>query len=85
MMTGLICAPTAFGKTAVAAWLIAEAEGEHVRSWSIGSSYSISGARGWRCSFEMPIDQIGQIGGGKTKRTETLMSPLFRVYIAIRR
>jgi len=46
---GLLCAPTAFGKTAVSAWLVANAAST-LLCWFIGSSCSISGASAWPCS-----------------------------------
>jgi superfamily II DNA or RNA helicase len=65
---GLICAPTAFGKTAVAAWLIAKRK---VNTLVMVHRQQLLDQ--WRerlaMFLEMPIDQIGQIGGGKTKRT----------------
>jgi superfamily II DNA or RNA helicase len=65
---GLICAPTAFGKTAVAAWLIAE---RAVNTLVIVHRQQLLDQ--WRerlaMFLETPIDQIGQIGGGKSKRT----------------
>ncbi len=65
---GLICAPTAFGKTAVAAWLIAK---RSVNTLVLVHRQQLLDQ--WRERLAMfldrPIDQIGQIGGGKTKRT----------------
>ncbi len=65
---GLICAPTAFGKTAVAAYLIAKRK---VNTLVMVHRQQLLDQ--WRerlaMFLEMPIDQIGQIGGGKTKRT----------------
>ncbi len=65
---GLICAPTAFGKTAVAAWLIAK---RAVNTLVIVHRQQLLDQ--WRerlaMFLETPINQIGQIGGGKTKRT----------------
>lgn len=65
---GLICAPTAFGKTAVASWLIAK---RGVNALVIEHRQQLLDQ--WRERLAMflniPIDQIGQVGGGKTKRT----------------
>jgi superfamily II DNA or RNA helicase len=65
---GLICAPTAFGKTAVAAWLIAKRK---VNTLVMVHRQQLLDQ--WRerlaMFLEIPIDQIGQIGGGKTKRS----------------
>ena len=64
---GLICAPTAFGKTAVAAWLIAKRK---VNTLVMVHRQQLLDQ--WRerlaMFLEIPIDEIGQIGGGKTKR-----------------
>lgn len=65
---GLICAPTAFGKTAVAAWLIVK---RGVNTIVIVHRQQLLDQ--WRERLAMflnlPIDQIGQVGAGKTKRT----------------
>jgi superfamily II DNA or RNA helicase len=65
---GLVCAPTAFGKTAVAAWLIAER-----KTNTLVMVHRQQLLDQWReriaMFLEISIDQIGQIGGGKTKRT----------------
>lgn len=65
---GLICAPTAFGKTAVAAWLIAK---RTVNTLIMVHRQQLLDQ--WRerlaMFLEIPIEEIGQIGGGKTKRT----------------
>jgi len=65
---GLICAPTAFGKTAVASWLIAK---RGVNALVIVHRQQLLDQ--WRqrlaMFLNMPIAQIGQVGGGKTKRT----------------
>ena len=65
---GLICAPTAFGKTAVAAWLIAKRKAN-----TLVMVHRQQLLDQWRerlaMFLEIPIDEIGQIGGGKTKRT----------------
>ena len=64
---GLICAPTAFGKTAVASCLIAK---RAVNTLVVVHRQQLLDQ--WRERLAMfldtPIDQIGQIGGGKTKR-----------------
>ena len=65
---GLICAPTAFGKTAVAAWLIAK---RAVKTLVLVHRQQLLDQ--WRERLAMflntPIDEVGQLGGGKTKRT----------------
>ena len=65
---GLICAPTAFGKTAVASWLIAN---RGANALVIVHRQQLLDQ--WRERLAMflgvPIDKIGQVGGGKTKRT----------------
>ena len=65
---GFLCAPTAFGKTAVAAWLIAE---RGVNTLVLVHRQQLLDQ--WRerlaMFLEMPIDDIGQIGAGKTRRT----------------
>jgi superfamily II DNA or RNA helicase len=68
---GLICAPTAFGKTAVAAWLIAK---RAVNTLVLVHRQQLLDQ--WRERLAMfldtPIDQIGQVGGGKLKRTSEI-------------
>jgi superfamily II DNA or RNA helicase len=68
---GIVCAPTAFGKTAVAAWLIAN---RNVSTLVLVHRQQLLDQ--WRerlaMFLELPIDQIGQIGGGSTKRTGRL-------------
>ncbi|QOY85848.1 TOTE conflict system archaeo-eukaryotic primase domain-containing protein [Paludibaculum fermentans] len=68
---GIVCAPTAFGKTAVAAWLIA-----HRRVNAIVLVHRQQLLDQWRAKLAMflglPVDDIGQIGGGKTARTGRL-------------
>ncbi len=65
---GFLCAPTAFGKTAVAAWLVAR---RGVNALVIVHRQQLPDQ--WRerlaMFLDLPIDQIGQIGAGKTKRT----------------
>ena len=46
---GILCAPTAFGKTAVAAWLIAKRK-VNTLILVIGNNYLINGRNGSRCS-----------------------------------
>jgi len=68
---GLICAPTAFGKTAVAAWLIAKR-----KTNTLVMVHRQQLLDQWRerlaMFLEIPIDEVGQIGGGKTKRTGSI-------------
>ena len=65
---GLICAPTAFGKTAVASWLIAN---RSVNALVIVHRQQLLDQ--WRerlaMFLDLPIDKIGEVGGGKTKRS----------------
>jgi superfamily II DNA or RNA helicase len=65
---GIICAPTAFGKTAVAAWLIAERK---VNALVLVHRQQLLDQ--WRERLALflntPIGEIGQIGGGKTLHT----------------
>lgn len=68
---GLICAPTAFGKTAVASWLIAN---RGVNTLVIVHRQQLLDQ--WRerlaMFLDVPIDKIGQVGGGKTKRSRII-------------
>ncbi len=65
---GFLCAPTAFGKTAVSAWLIAK---RAVNALVLVHRQQLLDQ--WRerlaMLLDLPIDDIGQIGAGKTKRT----------------
>lgn len=65
---GFLCAPTAFGKTAVSAWLIAK---RSVNALVLVHRQQLLDQ--WRerlaMFLDLPIDQIGQIGAGKSKRT----------------
>jgi superfamily II DNA or RNA helicase len=65
---GVVCAPTAFGKTAVAAWLIAH---RNVSALVLVHRQQLLDQ--WRerlaMFLDLPVDEIGQIGGGKTTRT----------------
>jgi len=65
---GILCAPTAFGKTAVAAWLIAARK---VNSLILVHRQQLMDQ--WRERLAMflrlPAKSIGEIGGGKTNRT----------------
>lgn len=65
---GFLCAPTAFGKTAVSAWLIAN---RGVNALVLVHRQQLLDQ--WRERLAMflnlPIDEIGQVGAGKTKRT----------------
>jgi len=64
---GIICAPTAFGKTAVAAWLIAERK---VKTMVLVHRQQLLDQ--WRerlaLFLDLSLGDIGQIGGGKTSR-----------------
>ena len=65
---GILCAPTAFGKTAVAAWLIAERK---VNTLILVHRQQLMDQ--WRerlaMFLDLPGESIGQIGGGKSNRT----------------
>ena len=65
---GILCAPTAFGKTAVAAWLIA---GRKVNTLVLVHRQQLLDQ--WHARLAMflnlPAKSIGQIGGGKSERT----------------
>ena len=65
---GFLCAPTAFGKTAVASWLIAH---RGVNTLVIVHRQQLLDQ--WRerlaMFLDLPLDEIGQVGAGKTKRT----------------
>ncbi|MBE0660226.1 MAG: DEAD/DEAH box helicase family protein, partial [Bryobacteraceae bacterium] len=65
---GVICAPTAFGKTAVGAWLIA-----HRKVNTLVVVHRQQLLDQWRARLatflEQPAASIGQIGGGKATRT----------------
>ncbi len=64
---GVICAPTAFGKTAVAAWLIAE---RRVKTLVLVHRQQLLDQ--WRerlaLFLDIPLTDIGQLGGGKSSR-----------------
>ena len=64
---GILCAPTAFGKTAVAAWLIAERK---VNTLILVHRQQLLDQ--WRerlaMFLDLPPNSIGQIGGGKRDR-----------------
>ena len=68
---GVICAPTAFGKTAVGAWLIAQRK---VNTLVVVHRQQLLDQ--WRARLatflNLPATSIGQIGGGKTARTGQL-------------
>ncbi|MBS3906991.1 MAG: DEAD/DEAH box helicase [Syntrophaceae bacterium] len=65
---GILSAPTAFGKTVVAAWLIAQRK---VNTLILVHRRQLMDQ--WRerlaLFFDKPIEDLGQIGGGKTKVT----------------
>jgi superfamily II DNA or RNA helicase len=66
---GILCAPTAFGKTAVGAWLIAARK---VNTLILVHRQQLLDQ--WHERLEMfldlPANALGQIGGGKTDRTD---------------
>lgn len=65
---GIVSAPTAFGKTAVAAWLIGERK---VSTLVLVHRQQLLDQ--WRerlaMFLDLPVRSVGQIGGGKTDRT----------------
>ena len=65
---GILCAPTTFGKTAVAAWLIARRK---VNTLVVVHRQQLLDQ--WqerlRMFLDLPAKSIGHIGGGKTDRT----------------
>ena len=65
---GILCAPTAFGKTAVAAWLIAERK---VNTLVLVHRQQLLDQ--WRerlmMFLDLPPSSVGQIGGGKSIRS----------------
>jgi superfamily II DNA or RNA helicase len=65
---GIVCAPTAFGKTAVAAWLIAER-----KTNALVLVHRRQLLDQWRerlaLFLDIPAGEIGRIGGGKSDRT----------------
>lgn len=65
---GILCAPTAFGKTAVAAWLIAKRK---VNTLILVHRQQLLDQWRERLSMflNMPASSIGQIGGGKSHRS----------------
>ncbi len=68
---GILCAPTAFGKTAIAAWLIAQRK---VNTLVLVHRRQLLDQ--WQARLAMfldlPPNSIGSIGGGKVKRTGIL-------------
>jgi superfamily II DNA or RNA helicase len=65
---GIVCAPTAFGKTAVAAWLIAKRK---VNTLVVVHRQQLLDQWQERLGMflDLPAKSIGHIGGGKTDRT----------------
>ena len=65
---GILCAPTAFGKTAVAAWLIGKRK---VNTLVVVHRQQLLDQWQERLSMflDLPAKSIGHIGGGKTDRT----------------
>jgi superfamily II DNA or RNA helicase len=65
---GILCAPTAFGKTAVAAWLIAK---RRVNTLVVVHRQQLLDQWQERLGMflNLPAKSIGHIGGGKTERT----------------
>ena len=65
---GILCAPTAFGKTAVAAWLIAKRK---VNTLVVVHRQQLLDQWQERLGMflDLPAKAIGHVGGGKTERT----------------
>jgi superfamily II DNA or RNA helicase len=65
---GILCAPTAFGKTAVAAWLIAARK---VNTLILVHRQQLLDQWHTRLAMflNLPAESVGQIGGGTTKRS----------------
>jgi hypothetical protein len=65
---GILCAPTAFGKTAVAAWLIAKRK---VNTLVVVHRQQLLDQWQERLGMflDLPAKSIGHVGGGKTDRT----------------
>jgi superfamily II DNA or RNA helicase len=65
---GILCAPTAFGKTAVAAWLIAKRK---INTLVVVHRQQLLDQWQERLGMflDLPAKSIGHIGGGKTDRT----------------
>lgn len=65
---GILCAPTAFGKTAVAAWLIAVRK---VNTLVLVHRQQLLDQWHERLGMflDLPVQALGQIGGGKSNRT----------------
>jgi superfamily II DNA or RNA helicase len=65
---GILCAPTAFGKTTVAAWLIAKRE---VNTLVVVHRQQLLDQWQQRLGkfLDLPVKSIGHIGGGKTERS----------------
>jgi len=65
---GVLCAPTAFGKTAVAAWMIAAR-----KSSTLVLVHRQQLLDQWRARLAMfldlPIESIGHVGGGRERRS----------------
>ncbi len=77
---GVLCAGTAFGKTVAAAFVIAAR-----RTNTLVLVHRAQLLDQWReklaCFLDLPIDSIGQIGGGKTKQSGIIDGSHFRVSI----
>ena len=67
---GVVCAPTAFGKTAVAAWLIANRNVPRL-FWYIANNSSINGGSDSRCSSICRSTKSAKSAAAKTKRDWT--------------
>jgi superfamily II DNA or RNA helicase len=65
---GIVCAPTAFGKTAIAAWLIAKRK---VNTLVVVHRQQLLDQWQERLGMflDLPAKSIGHVGGGKTDRT----------------
>jgi hypothetical protein len=76
--TGVLAATTAFGKTVVAGWLIANAASTRL-CWCIGGSCSISGSSAFRPFSIYRPNPLGASAEGEVDRPGGLTSASFRV------
>ena len=78
--TGVLAATTAFGKTVVAAWLIARASASTRWCSSIGGSSSINGSSASRRSSAFRRSRLGASAAAATRRQGCWMSRSFRAW-----
>jgi superfamily II DNA or RNA helicase len=70
--TGVLAATTAFGKTVVAAWLIAQRRCQHSDFGASPATHGTMGRAPVHVSGGLPAKSIGRLGGGRKKLTGTL-------------